>query len=185
MPMLELNEVLLSGEERTLSLMAEAGQTTCLVGGTRRRRQRWLLAMLGLEPVQVGYISVDGEPLNRATAGALRALMGYVPDGLRTEGQVVSYEPPTVQDVFQLRANRHLPISNGLLAEEMRRTGLPADEARWLAVAVLLGRPILLVDHPSAAAADYLRLQAREGHTVVFATDDEVLWRTADKVIEI
>lgn len=185
MPMLELNEVLLRGEERTLSLMGEAGQMTCLVGGTRRRRQRWLMAMLGFEDVQVGYISVDGEPLNRKNVGVLRAMMGYVPDGLRKEGEVVTYEPPTVQDVFQLRANRHLPISNGMLAEEMRRTGLPADEARWLAVAVLLERPILLVDHPSAGAANYLHYQARRGRTVIVATDETSVYGSADKVIEI
>ena len=183
--MLELNEVLLSGEERTLSLMARAGQMTCLVGATRQRRSRWLMAMLGLEPVQMGFISVDGEPLTPTTVGLLRPLMGYVPDCLQTEGEVVSYEPPTVQDVFRLRANRHLPISNGILAEEMRRTGADADEARRLAVAVLLGRPILLVDHPSAAALSYLQLQARGGRTVIVATDESAVINAADLVVEI
>ena len=184
--MLELNEVLLSGEERTLSLMARAGQMTCLVGATRQRRSRWLMAMLGLEPVQMGFISVDGEPLTPTTVGLLRPLMGYVPDCLQTEGEVVSYEPPTVQDVFRLRANRQLPISNGILGEEMRRTGdSDADEARRLAVAVLLGRPILLVDHPSAAALSYLQLQARGGRTVIVATDESAVINAADLVVEI
>ncbi len=185
MPMLELNEVLLSGEERTLSLMAKARQLTCLVGATRQRRSRWLMAMLGLEPVQMGFISVDGEPLTPATVGLLRPLMGYVPDRLQTEGEVVSYEPPTVQDVFRLRANRHLPISNGILAEEMRRTSADADEARRLAVAVLLGRPILLVDHPSAAVLPYLKDQARSGRTVIVATDAAPIINAADLVVEI
>ena len=183
--MLELNEVLLSGEERTLSLMARAGQMTCLVGATRQRRSRWLMAMLGLEPVRMGFISVDGEPLTPATVGLLRPLMGYVPDRLQAEGEVVSYEPPTVQDVFRLRANRHLPISNGILAEEMRRTGADADEARRLAVAVLLGRPILLVDHPSAAVLPYLKDQARSGRTVIVATDEAAVINAADLVVEI
>ena len=185
MPMLELNEVLLSGEEHTLSLMAKARQLTCLVGATRQRRSRWLMAMLGLEPVQMGFISVDGEPLTPTTVGLLRPLMGYVPDRLQTEGEVVSYEPPTVQDVFRLRANRHLPISNGILAEEMRRTGADADEARRLAVAVLLGRPILLVDHPSAAVLPYLKDQARSGRTVIVATDESAIINAADLVVEI
>ena len=184
--MLELNEVLLSGEERTLSLMARAGQMTCLVGATRQRRSRWLMAMLGLEPVRMGFISVDGEPLTPTTVGQLRLLMGYVPDRLQTEGEVVSYEPPTVQDVFRLRANRHLPISNGILGEEMRRTGdSDADEARRLAVAVLLGRPILLVDHPSAAVLPYLKDQARSGRTVIVATDESAVINAADLVVEI
>ena len=184
--MLELNEVLLRGEERTLSLMAPAGRLTCLTGGSRLRRSRFLAAMMGFEPVLVGFISVDGEPLTPASAPLLRASMGYVPAGLETEGEVVKYEPPTVQDVFRLRANRHLPISNGILAEEMRRTGLPADEGRWLAVAVLLNRPILLADHPSPAAAGYLCRQAHaEGRTVIVATDEQALASVADNVVEI
>ncbi len=183
--MLEFNEVLLRGEERTLSLMAPDGQLTCLTGGTPLRRSRCLDAMMGFEPVRVGFVSIDGEPLTPKTAGMLRSLMGYVPQRLSTEGSIVSYEPPTVQDVFRLRANRHLPISNGILAEEMRRTGLPGDEGRWLAVAVLLARPILIVDHPSPLAADYLRRQAREGHTVVTATDEPQLIEVADNVFEI
>jgi len=184
--MLELNEVLLSGEERTLSLMAPAGQLTCLTGGTRLRRSRFLSAMMGFEPVQVGFVSIDGEPLTPASAPLLRAAMGYVPAGLAAEGEVVKYEPPTVQDVFRLRANRHLPISNGILAEEMRRTGLPADEGRWLAVAVLLSRPILMVDHPSPLTADYLVHQAHaQGRTVIVATAEQALIAAADNVFEI
>ena len=185
--MIELNEVLLSGEERTLSLMAEGGQMTCLAGGSRDRRSRWLQAILGMEPVRVGLISVDGEPLTARTVSELRAMMSYVPERLVAEGQVVSYEPPTVQDLFLLRANRHQPISNGILAEEMRRTGIAdADAARWLAAVALLGRPILLVDHPSADSLPYLlRLAREQRRTVVVASDDAAVRAASDQVIEL
>jgi hypothetical protein len=128
--MLELNEVVLKGERQTLSLMAYKGRLTCLTGGTAERRRRWLYAMMGFEPAQVGVVCVDGEPLTDATAAEIRALMGFVPHELKDEGEVRHYEAPSVQDVFRLRANRHLPISNGILAEEMRRTGVTDDQAR-------------------------------------------------------
>ena len=53
------------------------------------------------------------------------------------------------------------------------------------AVAVLLGRPILLVDHPSAAVLPYLKDQARSGRTVIVATDESAVINAADLVVEI
>jgi len=178
--MLELNDVLLRGEQWTLSMMARDRQMTCLVGSSR-----WLYAMLGFEPVVSGFISVDGEPLTPRTVGALRRLMAFAPQCLDAVGTVTIYEPPTVQDVFSLKANRHLPISNGLLSEEMKRTGAVGDQARLLAVAVLLRRSILLVDHPCASSIAYLRAQAREGSTVIVVSSDPEIINAADHVVEM
>jgi ABC-type sugar transport system ATPase subunit len=184
--MLELNEVLLAGEAHTVSGMAHEGLLTCLVGGTEQRRRRWLEAMMGFEPLGRGFISIDGEPLNPATTRELRSMMAFVPARLKTEGEVVVYEPPTVQDVFSLKANRRVAISNGILSEEVKRTGIEGDYAQWLAVAVLLDKPILLVESPPTGALDYLEWQAgTAGRTVIVATDDETIIARADTVIEL
>ena len=185
MAMLELNEVLIAGEQQTLSLMADEGRLTCLTGGTATRRRRWLYAMMGMEPLRVGYITIDGEPITTDTVRELRRLMVFVPEQLCDVGMVQRCEAPSVQEVFSLRANRDLPISNGLLAEEMRRTGIDGEQARRLAVAVLLNRPVLLVDHPAGGSASYLLRQSRMGHTVIVASADETIMAIADKVVEI
>ena len=184
--MLELNEVLLNGEEQTFSMMAREGLLTCIIGGTAKRRTRWLHAMMGFEPLVSGYVSIDGEPLTSCFVRELRSMMAYVPARLAAEGEVTIYEPPTVQDVFSLKANRHVAISNGILAEEIKRTGIMGDYAKWLAVAVLLDKPILLVESPPTGALDYLQRQATSaGRTVIVATDDETIAGRADTVIEI
>ena len=190
--MLELNDVLLQGEKSTLSMMAHESQLTCLTcsGGADpaaadRRLLRWLYAMLGLEPVVSGFISIDGEPLTAATVPALRALIAFAPCRLEPVGQVCVYEPPTEQDVFALRVNRDVPISNGLLAEEARRTGIGGQQARLLAVAALLQRPILLADGAVAGSAAYLRALAAAGRTVVVTSRDAGLVAVADQVVEI
>lgn len=186
MMMLELNEVLLVGEAHTVSGMAREGRMTCLTGGTPQRRRRWLDAMMGFEPLAHGFISLYGEPLTASTTRELRSMMAFVPARLVSEGEVVVYEPPTVQDVFSLRANRHVAISNGILSEEMKRTGIEGDYAQWLAVAVLLDKPILLVESPPTGALDYLEWQAdKAGRTVIVASDDETIAARADTVIEI
>jgi len=162
---LELNNVVLEGADpKAISLMARSGQMTCLEGGSA---SRCLLAMLGLEPVVRGFVSVDGEPLLPDTAQELRSLMAYAPAQLTAEGEICVYEPPTVQDIFSLKANRQAPISNGIFSEEVRRAG----GAELVAVAALLNRPILLCDNPPASAVDYLLAQAGKGRVVVVASD--------------
>lgn len=184
--MLELNEVLLTGEARTLSLIARDGELTCITGGTAERRTRMLCAMMGLEPVVSGYVSIDGEPMNRQTGRTLRRLMAYAPARLVTEGETVRYEAPTVQELFLLKANRELPISNGILTAEMRRTGCAGDEGRWLAVAVLRNKPILVADSPPAASAAYLQaLAANAGKTVIVGTTERAILNVANRIVEI
>lgn len=183
--MLELNDILIEGDARTLSMMAQSAQLTCLTGSTPEHRRRLLMAMMGLESVVSGFVSIDGEPLTPHTARELRRLMAYAPERLVAEGEVYTYAPPTVQELFMLRANRSLPISNGILTQEMRNTGCPGDSGQWLAVAVLLNKPILLCDMPPAEAADYLRRQAGGGRTVIVSTDTRRLLEAADNVVEV
>jgi len=83
-----------------------------------------------------------------------------------------------------LRANRELPISNGILTQEMRNTGCTGQEGQWLAVAVLLNKPVLLADDPPAASAAYLRHLADTGRTVIVSTSEHDLLQVADKVVE-
>ena len=184
---LELNEVLIEGEQQTLSLMAEEGELTCLTGGTPERLTRWMGAMLGFVVVKHGYISIDGEPLTSRSASAVRRLMAYAPAFLKTQGEVVCYEPPTALDVFRLKANRDMTITKGMLQEEMWRIG--SDEAdprvQLLAVAVLLDRPILLADNPPVAVAPYLKGFARKGKIVLVASDKPEFQNMSDRVVEL
>lgn len=184
---LELNEVLIDGMERTLSMMAESGELTCLTGGTPSQRTLWLLAMQGFEPVRHGFISIDGEPLTPRSSHMFRSLMAYAPARLCALGEVTKYEPPSIQDVFSLHANRDLPISNGILGEEMRRIGTNSDDSRLqlIAVASLLNKPIMMVDNPPAVAGDYLKDWASKGRIVVATSDDEDFLKSADVVVEL
>jgi len=144
-----------------------------------------MLAMLGLTEVKSGFVSIDGEPLCQQNATTFRRMMAYVPSVLAADGEVTVYEPPTVQDVFNLKANRDVPISNGILAEEMKRTGASSEKARLLAVAVLRKCPVLLVDSPEAASTDYLRRLADEGHIVGVASDELTILGMADEIVEM
>ena len=175
--MLELNDVLIKGEAHTLSLMARERQITCLVGGSR-----WLYAMMGFEPVVAGFISIDGEPMTPKTAQAMRRQMAFAPRCLDDVGEFVRYEAPTADDVFALRANRQ--CDDDALEEETVQTGGTGQQARLLAVAVLLKRPILLVEEPNAVLLPYLRKQALSGRIVIISSTDDIVINAADNVVD-
>lgn len=184
---LELNDVLTENESHTLSFMASSGELMCITGGTAASRTRWLLAIQGFSHISHGYVCIDGEPLTERTAQSFRELMAYAPERLTTLGEVTKYEPPTVQDVFSLKANRDIPISNGILGEEMRRTSADVSDGRvqLLAVAVLLDKKILLVDNPPKETSGYLKNLAKQGKVVVVTSDEDEIISAADQVVEI
>ena len=183
---IELNEVVLCGEEHTLSLLAQEGQLTCITGGTAMRRTRWLHALMGFEVPKTGYVSVDGEPLTGGCIAHLRRNIAYAPASLDTVGQLMPYEPPTVHDVMALRSNRRLKVSEADIDEEARQTGATGQKAVLLATAVLRRKPVLVVDSPSPASVPYLQRQAaQQGVTVIVATDDAAIVEGADNVVEL
>lgn len=182
---IELNEVLLRGEEHTLSLLAREGQLTCITGGTAARRTRWLHALMGFEMPVTGYISVDGEPLTGGCIAHLRRNIAFAPASLDTVGQIVRYEPPEAADIFSLRSNRHAGITPADIDEECLRTGATGQKALLLAVAALRHKPVLIVDSPEGSSASYLHeLAKREGRTVIVATDNSTIISQADCVVE-
>ena len=185
--LLELNDVLLQNEPRTLSMMARSGDMVCLTGGSAEQRARWLHGIMGFVPVLSGYICIDGEPLTIDTVAEFRRQMAYAPSRLEREGQIRVFEPPSVQDVFSLKENRHLPISNGLLNKEMKLISEHPDEcSQWLAVAVLRNKPILIADSPPAASAAYLQaLAANAGKTVIVGTCERAILNVANRIVEI
>lgn len=184
---LELNDVLLEGEQRTISLMVHEHEIVCISAVDEHRLTRWLHAVLGFESVKSGYISLDGEPLTAGSAAFFRTMMAFVPDKLVPEGSIVIYDPPSVQDVFSLKANRDIPISNGILSEEMRKVSLDHsdDRVRLLAVAALLDRPLLLVDNPPVEAANYLLQQAQKEKTVLITSNLPELHAISKCVVEL
>lgn len=187
MDILELNEVLISGERQTISMLAERGVVTALSGNSYERLSLYLKAILGFVDISNGHICIDGEPLTKHTATFFRSQMAYAPARLETVGEIVSYEPPSVQEVFSLKSNQSIAISNGILAEEIRRIGADSGDnrIRWIAVAALLERPILLVENPPLLAMTYLHQIAAKGRIVIVTSNDTAVLTNSNKVIEI
>ena len=65
-----------------VSMQAQAGQVTCVMGTNGVGKTSLLKAISGTHGFSGGHYTLDGEPVQRATAHALaRKGVGYVPQG--------------------------------------------------------------------------------------------------------
>ena len=141
-----------------VSLTLGPGDKRLLTGPSGSGKSTLLRCVVGLEPPGTGRISVDGE----ADVWARRRRCGYV-------AQDAPLPPGTVGEALRrpltLSANRHLTLDEATAADLLTRLRLPPDvlarragdlsggeRARVaLAGALLLARPLLLIDEPLAA----------------------------------
>ncbi|MGM9698383.1 MAG: ATP-binding cassette domain-containing protein [Prevotella sp.] len=193
--MLELKNVAISHNGKQLvedlSLVAADGKVTVVSGPSGCGKTTLLKAMLGLHPVDKGYISIDGELVTALSAPAFRQNMAYVP-------QDISFPIDTVKELvrlpFNLKANSGKPFTKERVMEQWHMLGLDASlyEKRvseisggerqriTLANLGLLDKGIVIVDEPTSAldqmaatfVGDYLQRLAKQGATVIVVTHD-------------
>jgi urea transport system ATP-binding protein len=164
---------------RRVSLSAEAGQVTCVLGRNGVGKTSLMRAIVGHQPVSAGRILFAGGPLAGSPASRARSGIGYVPQGreifplltvkenLETGYAALPRNERRIPDeVFEL-----FPVLKSMLS---RRGGdLSGGQQQQLAIArALVMRPKLLVlDEPTEGiqpsiikeigrAIDYLKTKA-------------------------
>ena len=203
--MLELKNVAFSHSGRLLqqglSFVAERGKVTAVSGPSGCGKTTMLRAILGFHPVDKGFISIDGELVTALSAQAFRQLVAFVP-------QELSFPQDRVKDLvelpFRLKANSPLPFSRERVMDQWHRLGLDSSlydkrlsdisggERQRIMIANLglLGKPLVLVDEPTAAldpqsaslVATFLQELALKGaavlavtHSTEFVCDNRIL----------
>jgi ATP-binding cassette subfamily C protein CydD len=155
-----------------LSLVASPGAVVALTGANGEGKSTALLALAGLVPPSAGSIA-----LTRAS-GAPRAILADEHGGVDADGwsSQVAWVPQRPD-----------------LGPEGRVLSLGQRQRRALDRAFASGRPVLLLDEPTAhldpaARADVaarLRAAADAGATVVVATHDDAVRAVADRVVPV
>ena len=80
--MLELHNVTIGQQIRSLSMALSDGQLVNITGQKGSGKTTLLRALLGFIPVDSGHISIDGELLTPLSAPYFRRQMAYVPQNL-------------------------------------------------------------------------------------------------------
>jgi urea transport system ATP-binding protein len=142
---------------RDVSLQAQRGQVTVLLGRNGVGKTTLLKSLMGLVPIRTGSIEFDGKPIHHATPyQRARAGIGFVPQGREIFGRLtveenlrmgLAYKPAgeaVPAELFEL-----FPV----LRQMLRRRGgdLSGGQQQQLAIArALAARPrLLILDEPT------------------------------------
>jgi ABC-type multidrug transport system ATPase subunit len=189
---------LLSG----FSLRVEPGEKTVLFGPSGSGKTTILKAVLGFVRREGGGITVDGEVLQASSVWRIRRKSAYVP-------QEIDPGDGTVRDVLQrpfgyraaaslvwdeqkaLELLERLRLGSHVLREDVRKLSGGEKQRVAFVSAVLLERPVLLLDEVTAFLDDestlaligYLR--DRPHLTVLAASHDAAFRGAADTVVPL
>lgn len=206
--MLEVKDAKITFGERTLfehlSFTANDGEIVCITGESGVGKSSLLSAILGLQPLAAGHISIDGELLTPASAEAFRSLMAYVPQDLSMPSEWVK---DLVAMPFSLKANAKTRWTKVQLMDEWSKLRL--DPKLWdskvselsggerqrviISLCGLLRKPIVIVDEPTSAldplsaqaVMQYTRNLAAGGATIIMVNHNTEQANLCDKIINI
>ena len=183
-----------------VSLIARAGEITAITGPSGAGKSTLVDVLLGFARPSIGKVRVDGTDLAGLDQDAWRALVGWVP-------QEPSMFPGTVASNIRLgwpdapdeavraaarAAALDVPLDRPVTE---RGGGLSAGQRRRVALAraLLPGRPVLLLDEPTAGldgeteerVLGTLRAQAAAGRVVLIAAHHPRVIAAADMVVRL
>ncbi len=185
-----------------LSFDAQPGQKVCLQGRSGSGKSTLLKALMGFVAPDSGRIAIDSEELTGKTVWSLRQKIAYVSqESDLGDGNVLE----RIRRPLAYHANAHLHwdlqkvhdycdtlyLDKKLLIRDV--SDLSGGEKQRIAfiIALLLQRPILLLDEPISAqdkeskAAFKELLQADSSKTVLFVSHDDALLEIADKTVDL
>ncbi|OQB34571.1 MAG: putative ABC transporter ATP-binding protein YbbL [Candidatus Hydrogenedentes bacterium ADurb.Bin179] len=156
----------------SLYLSMHAGEKVTLSGPSGSGKSTLLRCIVGFAPFS-GFIHINGEPLNRHTVWRLRRQVAYVdqepdlgPGQVREAlkrpfsykaNQAVNFDPHGVDMLFE----RFL-LPQSLQSKEIRTLSGGEKQRVALVVALLLKRPLLLLDEAASALDANSKQQVRE-----------------------
>ena len=187
-----------------ISFSALPGDIFAVTGGSQQARSAVLQSLTGVQPVEKGWISVDGEAVKVNLGAYFRRQMSYLPSCLDFGDELVR----DVMDYYIcLSVNKNKEISMSILKDELRQLSLKDDvidrkfsalsaaEAQRVAIALtgMTDRKVFLLDDPTSSQDErgkmsvmsYLCSPRMKDVTLVVATSDQALLSVCNKSLNL
>lgn len=185
-----------------LSFSVQSGRRVCIQGRSGSGKSTLLKTLMGLVIPDAGHIRIDGQTLTGNSVWGLRARISCVsqePD--LGAGSAID----RIRRPFSYHANAHLKwnmqqvhdyfdilkLDRKLLTRDVAELSGGEKQRIAIMIALLLARPILLLDEPVSAldkeskAAFKQLLSDDTDRTVLFVSHDESLLEIADETINL
>ena len=188
--MLELKDALLEAEGKSLfprlSLMARDGQLTCITGAHGVGKTLLARVMVGLHPLDGGYVSIDGELLTPLSAPVFRKMTIFLPQ--HVEPSTVDFVPDIsdLETIFaegvMVKGEGKLVKSEGRIDSEQRQS---SSHPSFLTIVHPSSPSLVIADDPDVSQLEYLKSQASQGRTVIVMSQRQEYLTAADQLITL
>ena len=182
------------------SFAVNGGEAVCLACADGKASTLLLRTLMGMEPLESGYINIDGDLLTPLSAPYFRRRMAYVPQRLESFYDTVG---DLVEALLDLKVNRSVNVDAKQVVHELKQWGLDAtlltprmDETPFatvqlvmLVVALVLRKPYVLIDQlagiDAARLASLLSRMKRNGQAVVIVSNEPMVSSVCDYLIRM
>lgn len=205
--MIEIKDATITVAGKTLlencSFMAREGQITAIVGCNSEALTALVHAFLGFQPLNKGYVSIDGEEIMPLSAPFFRQKIAYVPANFAFGNMQVSELLRTLMgNSLSVMKEQKKALWKEWEALAIERScydavweSLPIDVQQRIVLSVtgMLDRKIILMNQPTLYQTEeslkivttYIKSLSSEDNIVYFTTMDEESAQVADVIIKL
>ena len=196
--MLEIKNPLLKKNGKTvlvpnMSFSIVPGEILCVSGENALSNTLLLKVLLGMQQLDGGFVTMDGDIIDGASVSFFRKMMAYVPHDVEIPYHSIA---EITECICNLKVNKEKEFTMEMLFEEWQKLGL--QQGAWeaeisalpaatiqlamLSIAKILKCPYVLIDE---IRANYLREMASDGVAIIVVSNNPVIRQISHKSLNM